>query len=258
MNITVTGRGRVGGGLAQLWETASHKTGTLGRGGGDVPAADVFVAGGPIGGALHGVTGRNGQVTIGTTNLDTERDAVFPSLAHQVKSVVGGPTAKPFNAVFASSYEPIGAQRVTPSNLSAAELDAMDATARLIGDTGFDPCVWETSIPGHDYSRTFPASHERRPARSARSSSATAGPANCRPRALSLLKLLGVPKHDERADQLTGRHGLSAALSPRKAEDHAVVRAGIEGTGPAERAPEGLMRMRWCRCLHDRSGPGSL
>ncbi|MFD7499094.1 hypothetical protein ACFV8T_43740 [Streptomyces sp. NPDC059832] len=55
-------------------------------------------------------------MTIGTTNLDTGRDAAFPSLAHQVKSVVGGPTAKPFNAVFASSYEPIGAQRVTPSN----------------------------------------------------------------------------------------------------------------------------------------------
>ncbi|MER5513323.1 hypothetical protein [Streptomyces sp. NPDC002763] len=90
MNITVIGRGRDGG---------------------DASAADVVVVamrGHLIGEGLRGVTGLSGQVTIDATNLYTERDGAFPSLAHQVKSVVGGRTAKVFNTVFASSYELVG------------------------------------------------------------------------------------------------------------------------------------------------------
>ncbi|MFE5091919.1 hypothetical protein ACFRCI_16340 [Streptomyces sp. NPDC056638] len=61
MNITVIGRGRVGGGLARLWEAAGHKVRTLGRDGGDASDADVVVAvpGSLIGEALHGVIGLN-------------------------------------------------------------------------------------------------------------------------------------------------------------------------------------------------------
>ncbi|MFE4415685.1 dinucleotide-binding protein [Streptomyces sp. NPDC056821] len=151
MNITVIGRGRVGGGLARLWEIAGHKVRTLGRDGGDASDANVVVVAVPgslIGEALRGVTGLNGQVTIDATNLYTERDTDFPSLAHQAKSVVGGPTAKAFNTVFASAYELIGEQRVTPSNLYAADPDAKDVTARLIGDAGFDPVYVGDLDPG--------------------------------------------------------------------------------------------------------------
>ncbi|MGW7545298.1 dinucleotide-binding protein [Streptomyces sp. NPDC054770] len=151
MNITVIGRGRVGGGLARLWATAGHEVRTLGRDGGDAAAADIVVVAVPdhlIGAALHGVTGLHGQVTVDVTNLYAERDDAFPSLAHQVKSVVGGPTAKAFNTVFASAYELIGEQRVTPSNLYAAEPDAKDVTARLIADAGFDPVYVGDLDPG--------------------------------------------------------------------------------------------------------------
>ncbi|MGW3423060.1 dinucleotide-binding protein [Streptomyces phaeochromogenes] len=142
MNITVIGRGRVGGGLARMWEKAGHQVRALGREGGDASDADVVVVSVPghsIGEALQNVTGLNGQVTIDTTNLYAERDGEFPSLSHQIKSVIGGPTAKSFSTVFAATYEQIGTQRVTPSSLYAAEPGAKDITERLISDAGFDP-----------------------------------------------------------------------------------------------------------------------
>ena len=43
MNITVIGRGSVGGGLAARWERAGHTVSTLGRDGGDGSDADVVV-----------------------------------------------------------------------------------------------------------------------------------------------------------------------------------------------------------------------
>lgn len=151
MNITVIGRGHVGGGLARLWEKAGHEVRTLGRDGGDASDADVVVVAVPgnlIAEALRGVTGLNGQVTIDVTNLYSERHPAFPSLAHQVKSIVGGPTAKSFNTVFAAAYDRIGTQRVTPSNLYAAEPAAQSVTARLITDAGFDPAYIGDLDPG--------------------------------------------------------------------------------------------------------------
>ncbi|WP_043671673.1 NAD(P)-binding domain-containing protein [Streptomyces xylophagus] len=151
MNITVIGRGHVGGGLARLWEKAGHEVRTLGRDGGDASDADVVVVAVPgnlIAEALRGVTGLNGQVTIDATNLYSERDPAFPSLAHQVKSIVGGPTAKSFNTVFAAAYDRIGTQRVTPSNLYAAEPAAQSVTAQLITDAGFDPAYIGDLDPG--------------------------------------------------------------------------------------------------------------
>ena len=58
MNITVIGRGRVGGGLARMWEKAGHEVRTLGRDGGAASDADVVVVavpGNSIGEALQGV-----------------------------------------------------------------------------------------------------------------------------------------------------------------------------------------------------------
>lgn len=151
MNITVIGRGHVGGGLARLWERADHRVTTLGREGGDASDADVVVVAVPgpaIAEALGEVTGLQGQVTIDATNLYTARVDAFPSLAHQIKSIIGGPTAKSFSTVFASAYDRIAEQRVTPSNLYAAELGAKDVTARLIRDAGFDPVFIGDLTPG--------------------------------------------------------------------------------------------------------------
>lgn len=151
MNITVIGRGRVGGGLARMWQKAGHQVTTLGREGGDASGADVVVVAVPgkaITEALGRVTGLNGQVTIDTTNLYTERDDAYPSLSHHIKAIIGGPTAKSFSTVFAAAYDEITAQRVTPSNLYAAEPGAKDPTERLIRDAGFDPLYVGDLEPG--------------------------------------------------------------------------------------------------------------
>lgn len=142
MKITVVGRGRVGGGLARQWEKAGHQVTALGQEGGAVSDGDVLVVAVPgpaIADALGKVSGLRGQVTVDATNLYTERDEAFPSLAHQVQSIVGGPTAKAFSTVFAATYDRIAGQRVTPSTLFASDPQARSVTEQLIRDAGFDP-----------------------------------------------------------------------------------------------------------------------
>jgi predicted dinucleotide-binding enzyme len=142
MNITIIGRGNVGGGLAELWRAAGHEVQALGRDGGDASAADVVVVAVPssqIAEALATVTGIGGKPTIDTTNAFGGRDESFESLAHQVKSIVGGPTAKAFNVNFAAVYDEIGAQRARPSNLLAAEEGAREVAEQLTRDAGYDP-----------------------------------------------------------------------------------------------------------------------
>src|SRR5918994_213024 len=124
MKIAVIGRGNVGGGLARLWEQAGHEVTALGSEGGDASAADVAVVAVPaaaIGDALGEVSGIQGKVAIDATNALNGRQDAFESLAHQVKSIVGGPTAKAFNLNFAALYNQIPEQRARPSNLYAAE-----------------------------------------------------------------------------------------------------------------------------------------
>jgi predicted dinucleotide-binding enzyme len=142
MKITVIGKGNVGGGLARLWERAGHEVTALGRAGGDATDADVVVVAVPsssIREALGKVSGLAGKVTIDTTNGFGERDEAFASLAHEVKSIVGGPTAKSFNINFAVLYDEIAGQRARPGNFFAAEPEARAATETLIRDAGFDP-----------------------------------------------------------------------------------------------------------------------
>ena len=142
MNITVIGRGSVGGGLAARWERAGHTVTTLGRDGGDGSDADVVVVAVPsaaIDDALGKVTGIEGKPTIDATNTLGERSGEHASLAHQVKSIVGGPTAKSFNLNFARVYDAIDDQRARPSNLYAAEDEAREVTDQLIRDAGYDP-----------------------------------------------------------------------------------------------------------------------
>ena len=142
MKITVIGRGNVGGGLAPRWERAGHQVTLLGREGGDAAEADVVVVavpGGQIEEALGRVGGLKGKTAIDATNILGERDDSFPSLSHQVKSIVGGPVAKSFNTNFALLYDEIDKQRARPSNLYAADDEAREVTERLSLDAGYDP-----------------------------------------------------------------------------------------------------------------------
>jgi hypothetical protein len=142
MNITVIGRGNVGGGLARRWEQAGHSVQALGRDGGDASGAEVVVVAVPSGAiadALGQVTGIAGKLTIDATNAFGGRDPAFESLAHEVKSIIGGPTAKSFNLNFASAYDEIDEQRTPPGNLYASDDDARETVEQLIRDAGYEP-----------------------------------------------------------------------------------------------------------------------
>ena len=142
MQITTVGRGNVGGGLAMLWEQAGHDVSALGSDGGDASGADVVLVAVPsaaISDALGRVSGIEGKVAIDATNALDGRSEEFESLAHEVQSIVGGPTAKAFNINFAALYDRVGDQRARPSNLYAADDEAREVTEQLIRDAGYDP-----------------------------------------------------------------------------------------------------------------------
>jgi 8-hydroxy-5-deazaflavin:NADPH oxidoreductase len=141
MNITVIGRGNVGGGLAARWRVAGHAVTELGREGGDAGGADVLllaVPGPAVGDALGAVRGIEGKVTIDATNAMRGRNEAYESNAHEVKALTNGPVAKSFNLNFAVIYDEIDKQRVRPSNLYAADEDARSVTEQLIRDAGYD------------------------------------------------------------------------------------------------------------------------
>ena len=142
MKIATIGRGNIGGGLARFWRDAGHDVSELGRDGGDVSDADVLlvaVPGAQVGAAFDRVTGYEGKPTIDATNAVRGRDESFESLAHQVKSIVGGPTAKSFNLNFAVLFDQVESQRVRPSNFFAAEDDVREVTEQLTRDAGYEP-----------------------------------------------------------------------------------------------------------------------
>jgi predicted dinucleotide-binding enzyme len=142
MNITVIGRGNVGGGLAARWRKAGHAVEEVGGDGGDASGADVLLLAVPtaaIADALGKVQGIEGKVTIDATNAFGGRNEAYESNAHEVKALTHGPVAKSFNLNFAVIYDEIDSQRVRPSNLYAADDDAREVTEQLIRDAGFDP-----------------------------------------------------------------------------------------------------------------------
>jgi predicted dinucleotide-binding enzyme len=142
MNITVIGRGNVGGGLARRWERAGHTVTELGRDGGDASDAEAVLLAVPsdaIADALGRVSGLDGKIVLDATNAFQGRNEAFESLAHEVKSIVGGPIAKSFNCNYAAIYGQIDEQRARPSNLYAAEDGAIAMTEQLSRDAGFDP-----------------------------------------------------------------------------------------------------------------------
>src|SRR5438477_5757096 len=142
MKIVTIGRGNIGGGLGRLWRNAGHDVTEIGRDGGDASGADVIlvaVPSGEIANALRSATGVEGKIAIDATNAFGGRNEDYPSLAHEVKAVTGGPVAKSFNANYAAVYDEIPNQRVTPSNLYAADDEARDVVERLSRDAGFEP-----------------------------------------------------------------------------------------------------------------------
>jgi predicted dinucleotide-binding enzyme len=143
MRIAVVGRGNVGGGLAELWRAAGHEVVEIGRGGGDVSAADVVllaVPSGAIADAVASAEGIGGKTVIDATNhFQGERDPRFDSLAEQVKSLTDGPVAKAFNLNFANVYPRLEAARGRAGNLYAADDGAREATEQLSRDAGYEP-----------------------------------------------------------------------------------------------------------------------
>jgi predicted dinucleotide-binding enzyme len=142
MKIAVVGRGNVGGGLADLWEQASHEVKRIGREGGDVSDAEavvVAVPGGMIAEALNSVQGMEGKTVVDATNLvGVDPPEGFPSNAEFVKSRTNGPTAKSFNTNFAALYDRLGEARSIPSNLWCGE-EARQVVEQLNRDAGYEP-----------------------------------------------------------------------------------------------------------------------
>jgi hypothetical protein len=114
----------------------------LGKEGGDASEADAVVVAVPsnaIGDALGKVTGLEGKVMIDATNAFEGRNDEFESLAAEVKSIAGGPTAKAFNLNFAAAYDKLGEQSERPSMVWAGEDEARETTEQLIRDAGYEP-----------------------------------------------------------------------------------------------------------------------
>jgi hypothetical protein len=115
---------------------------SFGREGGDASGAEVVLVAVPssaIADGLARVTGLRGQITIDATNTFAPYPAGVSSLAQQVKSIIGGPTAKAFNTNFAALYDRVEAEKVRPGTLFAADAEARPITEQLIRDAGFDP-----------------------------------------------------------------------------------------------------------------------
>jgi predicted dinucleotide-binding enzyme len=142
MNITVIGRGNVGGGLAARWRRAGHDVQELGKDGGDASSAEAVLLAVPsnaIADALGKVSGLEGKVVVDATNAFGGRNEQFPSLAHEVKSIVGGPVAKSFNLNFARLYDQIDDQPERSGNLYAADDEAREIVEQLSRDAGYEP-----------------------------------------------------------------------------------------------------------------------
>jgi predicted dinucleotide-binding enzyme len=142
MKIATIGKGNIGGGLARRWRTAGHDVKEIGHDGGDVSDVDVLlvaVPGGAIADALEKVSGLQGKPALDATNFFQGERPPFDSLAHQVKSITGGPVSKSFNLNYARIYDQIDAQDVKPSNLYCGDDEMRGLAEQLIRDAGFEP-----------------------------------------------------------------------------------------------------------------------
>jgi 8-hydroxy-5-deazaflavin:NADPH oxidoreductase len=151
VKIAIAGKGNLGGGLGDFWRAAGHEVTNFGRDGGDASGADVLVVAVPyrsVAEALSKVSGLAGQLTIDVSNVNGPRAGDFSSVAAEIKSIVGGPTAKAFTNVFAATFDEVAAQRVKPSVLFAADDEARATVSELIVDAGFEPAFVGELDPG--------------------------------------------------------------------------------------------------------------
>jgi 8-hydroxy-5-deazaflavin:NADPH oxidoreductase len=143
MKIATIGAGNVGGGLADLWESAGHEVQRLGKDGGDVSGVEVALLAVPsaaIADALEKAQGVAGKPVIDATNeFGGGRPEGFESLAEYVKSLTQGPVAKAFNTNYARLYAHLGEARSKPGCLFCGDDEVKEVTARLIGDAGYEP-----------------------------------------------------------------------------------------------------------------------
>jgi 8-hydroxy-5-deazaflavin:NADPH oxidoreductase len=125
-----------------LGKLGRHSRTLLLREGGDATGADVVVVAVPgeaIAEALSKVQGLAGEIAVDTSNSFSGPRDGFSSLAAEVKSIIGGPTAKSFSTNFAKIYDQFAAEQRRPSNVFAAEPEAREVTEQLIRDAGFEP-----------------------------------------------------------------------------------------------------------------------
>jgi predicted dinucleotide-binding enzyme len=144
MKITTIGKGKIGGGLADLWEKAGHEVTRIGHEGGDVGDAEVVlvaVPGGALEEALKGISGLEGKTVIDATNLygGAEPPAGAASNAEYVKSVTGGPTAKAWNINFAALFDQVANASTPPGNLWCGDEEARAVVEQLNTDAGYEP-----------------------------------------------------------------------------------------------------------------------
>jgi 8-hydroxy-5-deazaflavin:NADPH oxidoreductase len=144
MKIATIGRGKIGGGLADLWEKAGHEVTRLGHEGGDAGDAEVVlvaVPGDSVEAALGTVTGLEGKTAIDATNLygGATPPAGHASNAEYVKSVTGGPTAKAWNINFAALYDQVAGASTPPGDIWCGDEEARETVETLHRDAGFDP-----------------------------------------------------------------------------------------------------------------------
>ena len=143
MRIATIGKGKIGGGLADIWERAGHEVTRIGREGGDISEAElvlVAVPGSAVAEALDAVQGLEGKTVIDATNLvGAEPPEGFPSNAEFIKSKTHGPTAKSFNINFARLFDQLDVPDSRPSNLWCGDDEARQAVEQAISDAGYDP-----------------------------------------------------------------------------------------------------------------------
>jgi 8-hydroxy-5-deazaflavin:NADPH oxidoreductase len=75
MNITVIGRGNVGGGLAGRWERAGHTVTRIGRDGGDASGAEVVLVAVPSGAIADALGKVRGLQVTSQSTLPTRSQA---------------------------------------------------------------------------------------------------------------------------------------------------------------------------------------
>jgi 8-hydroxy-5-deazaflavin:NADPH oxidoreductase len=144
VKITIIGRGNVGGALQRLLSANGHEVDGLGRDGGDAAGADVVilaVPGGAVEDALRGVSGVDGKILIDATNPLEGRPDGVESLSALAKSIANGPTAKAFNANFASLFEQARDANERPTMPICGDDDAVRVAEELASECGFDPLV---------------------------------------------------------------------------------------------------------------------